>query len=98
FRPRRQVSCTGERAVHALLSGGHSAVSVSPLARAGRRVRRPAQPLLDLWQPGGGTAPERYARNGTEPPVAGSAPEDLRSDPDGCPGHSRLLRAVAEMA
>ena len=36
FRPRRQVPRAGQRALHALLPGGHSAVPVSPRAGAGR--------------------------------------------------------------
>ena len=52
FRPRRQVSRGRQRALHALLPGGHSAVPVSPRAGAGRRLHGPAEPLLDLRQQG----------------------------------------------
>ena len=53
FRSRREVPRGRQRALHALLPGGHPAVPVSPRAGADGRLHRPAEPLLDLRQQGG---------------------------------------------
>ena len=53
LRSRRQVSRPRQHAVHALFPGRHPAVPVSSGAGEGRRLHRPAPPLLDLRQQGG---------------------------------------------
>ena len=74
FRSGREVSRGGERSVHALFSGGHSAVPVS--SRVWRRSPGCKEPLnrCSIYQKrGSGPALERDARDGAEPAVAGRA-------------------------
>src|SRR5690606_3875093 len=73
-------------------------VPVPPRAGPGRGLHRPAQPLLDLRQPGSGRAAPGDARARTEPPVAGRPRSAHRSARDGRDRDPRLLRAAQGLA
>ena len=53
LRSRREISRARQHAVHALFPRRHPAVPVSSRAGEGRRLHRPAPPLLHLRQQGG---------------------------------------------
>ena len=68
FRSGREVSRGGQRSVHALFPGRHSAISVSPRAVADRGLHGSAESLLDLRESGSGTAAERMLEMGVSRP------------------------------
>src|SRR5213076_2666731 len=98
LRSRREVPHRRERAVRALFPGADSPVPVPSRALPGRRRERPAEPLLDLREQGGGRAAGHDAGDGTEPPVAGGAGGADGAAADGRDGDARLLRAAARVA
>src|ERR1051326_1797546 len=98
FRSRREISRRGQRALYALLPGGHSPVPVPSCAFADGWMYGAVESLLDLWEPRGRREAEFHAGAGPQPSLAGGAGEDRGHSPDGRYGHPRLFRAAAEVA
>ncbi len=98
FRSRREISRGRERPLRALFPGRYSPVPVPSRSLASRGLHNGAQPLFDLWQRPGRRKAEGDARDGPKPPLAGRPGKDRGHAPNGRIRHSRLFRAVAEMA
>ncbi len=97
FRSGREISRSGERAVRAIFSGGHSAVPISSGAGEGGGLQGSAESVFHLWEQGGGGPVECDACDGSERAVAEGAGGVDGAEGDGCDGDPGLFRAAAAM-
>jgi hypothetical protein len=98
LRPGCEVSRAGRDAVHALLPRAHPAVPVPSRPGAGRRLHRPAAPLLHIREQGRRGQAERDADARFVQALARRARGVDRQPRDGRDRHPRLLRAAADVA